>query len=157
MTSGDAESAADLDQLAAGDDDFPSAGDGGQHQQRARGVVVRQDGSLASEERAAEPGQMPVAAAARSFVEIKFEIGVARRDCSARDQMAGSMGERPRFVWMMTPEPLITRRRVEAVAAASWLRASAAAAFSSKVRANREGLPDGRQPRPSRALARTRK
>jgi hypothetical protein len=38
---------------------------------------------------------------------------------SASSQMAGSIGERPRFVWMITPVPLMVRVSVVAVAAES--------------------------------------
>src|SRR5436309_5162699 len=31
----------------------------------------------------------------------------------ARCQMAGAIGARPRLVWMITPEPLMTRRSVD--------------------------------------------
>ena len=118
---GNAERAADLDQLAARDDDFLPAGDGREQQQRAGGVVVRQDRRLASEQRPAELRQMLVAPSAAAFLEVEFEIRVAGGDAAARDQIAASIGERPRFVWMMMPVPLITRRSVDAVAAASAL------------------------------------
>ena len=76
----DAERAADLDELSAGDDHFPAAGNGGQQQKSTRRVVVRQDGSLTAEECSAELREVLVATAARSCAEVEFEIRVAGRD-----------------------------------------------------------------------------
>ena len=74
---GNAERAADLDELAARDHHFLPAGRGRQEEHRGRSVVVRQDGRLAAEERAAERGEVLVARAASAVIEIEFEIRVA--------------------------------------------------------------------------------
>jgi len=74
---GDAERAADLDELSARHEHVASRRRRRQHQQRPRGVVVREDRGLASEERAAKLGQMLVARAALSMLEIEFEVRVA--------------------------------------------------------------------------------
>src|SRR5437588_433368 len=71
---GDAERAADLDQLAARDDHFLLRGNRGEKEQRAGGVVVRQDRGLTSEERRAERRQVLVSRAALTMLEIEFEI-----------------------------------------------------------------------------------
>ena len=68
---------ADLDQLAAGDEDFASAGESGQNQENRGGIVVDDDSRFRASEAAQERGRVNVAAAAGSGLEIEFEIGVA--------------------------------------------------------------------------------
>ena len=77
---------------------------------------------------------------------------------AARDQIAGSIGERPRFVWMMTPVALMTRRSVDAVEAASAFRnvigRDIRSSNASPLAAQR--LEIARPPHPSTRSARTR-
>ena len=77
---GNAERAADLDQLAAGDEDIPAGGERAQRQQqRARGVVHRQR-VLGPGGRAQRLAAVVAPAAAGSGVEIELQVAVPRRD-----------------------------------------------------------------------------
>jgi hypothetical protein len=110
---GNAERAADLDQLAAGDDHLAPAATAAEQQQHVPRRCCWSGSPPRSRRAWAKRRQVLVARAALAGVEIEFEVRVAGGDGAARSQSAGAIGERPRFVWMMTPEPLMTRRSVD--------------------------------------------
>jgi hypothetical protein len=155
---GNAEGAADLDELTARDHHFATARRRRQHEHRRRGVVVRQDRRFAAEERLAERRQVFVARAAppssRSNSRFVYPVTIS----APRPTSAASIGARPRFVWMMTPLPLIVRRSVErrgnVASAASRHRAHP---LHRTVRAARAGRPGARRPPLSRARGRIRR
>ena len=81
---GNAEAAADFDQLAARDDHLFLRRDRSEEQQRSGSVVVCQDRRFTSEERLAERRQVLVARAALAAIEIEFEIRVSAHDLLRR-------------------------------------------------------------------------
>ena len=76
---GDAEAAADFDQLAAGDEDLAAGGERGERQQHGGGVVVDRDGGRGAGERADQGLDGLVAAAARAAAQIVFQRAVRGR------------------------------------------------------------------------------
>ena len=70
-----AEGAADLDQLAARDDGLATSGEGVEHEQHGRGVVVDEDRILGPGQFPHEIADMRVAFAALSGLDDVFEIG----------------------------------------------------------------------------------
>ena len=77
---GDAEAAANLDKLAAADDDLLACGMGRQHQQHRGGVVVDHERVLGTGKRADELSGMFLARPARAGVHAVLERAVAARD-----------------------------------------------------------------------------
>ncbi len=81
---GNAKRAADLDQLAARDDDFPALGQRVQRQQHRRGIVVDDNGRDFAPARVQQlrkqATDMNVALAALAGGQIEFQIRVALRD-----------------------------------------------------------------------------
>ena len=77
---GDAEAAADLDKLAAADDDLLACGMGRQHQQYRGGVVVDHERVLGTGERADELRGMLFARSARTGVHTVLERAVPARN-----------------------------------------------------------------------------
>jgi len=75
----DAEAAADLDELAAGDDDLvlPRKDQRRQRQEQRRGVVVHGDGRLGAGDAPQQPFYVLVAAAALAGGEVELEVAVA--------------------------------------------------------------------------------
>ena len=74
---GDAEAAADLDGLAARDDDLSAVGDAGEREQQRRRVVVDHQRSLGAGEGGDETLDAAVAGAPRALVDVVLEVGVA--------------------------------------------------------------------------------
>ena len=68
-----AEPSADLDELAARHDDFPSRRESGEDQQRRRRVVVDDDGSFGAGQAAEHRFGVDVSAAARPPAEVVLE------------------------------------------------------------------------------------
>ena len=92
---GNAERAADLDQLAARDDDLAPAGERAEHQQHGRGVVVDDGGGFGAGQLAQQLLDERVAIAAPARGEIEFEVdrGAQRlRDSAARLHPAAPRG-----------------------------------------------------------------
>ena len=77
---GDAEAAADLDKLAAADDDLLACGMGRQHQQHSGGVVVNDQRVLGTGKRADQLRGMFLARPTRAGVHTVLERAVAARD-----------------------------------------------------------------------------
>ena len=77
---GDAEAAADLDKLAAADDDLFACGMGRQHQQHSGGIVVNDQRVLGTGKRADQLRGMFLARPARAGVHAVLERAVAARD-----------------------------------------------------------------------------
>ena len=74
---GDAEAAADLDELTPGDDDFAAGAEGVHADEHGGGVVVDYEGGLRAGEFAEQLLHMAVAASAFAGGEVQFEVGVA--------------------------------------------------------------------------------
>ena len=75
---GDPKAVADLDQLAAGDDDLAAFGERRQHEQERGGVVVDHD-RLGARQAAEQRRQVVLARAARAAREVVLEVRVAGR------------------------------------------------------------------------------
>ncbi len=88
----DAESAADLHQLRAGDDCALAPGEGCQRQHNSRGVVIDHQGSLCAGNFLQDSFSVDQTRAAFSFVQVVFQVGVALRDGS--HGCNGRLGER---------------------------------------------------------------
>ena len=88
----DPEAVADLDQLAARDDDLATLGERGQREEDRRGVVVHDERRVRAGEPREEPSQMVLARSAGAALEVVLEIRVAGADL--RDPRAGGSGER---------------------------------------------------------------
>ena len=93
---GDAELAADLDQLAARDDDLAAVGQRLERQQHRGGVVVDDEGVLGAGQPAQQRLHVAVARAALLPGEVELEIGVGRaRPPSSRSRASGLRSARP--------------------------------------------------------------
>ncbi len=77
---GDAEAVADLDQLAAGDDDLASLGEGGQGEEHRGGVVVHDERRLGAGEPPERLRHVVLPRPARAGVEVELEVRVAAAD-----------------------------------------------------------------------------
>ena len=75
---GDAKPAADLDQLAAGDDHLAIAGQGHEHQEHGGRVVVDHQGCLGAGEPAQELFGVDVARAALPGLQVVLQVGIAQ-------------------------------------------------------------------------------
>ena len=76
----DAEAVADLDQLAARDDDLAPLRERREREQDRGGVVVDDEGGLRTREPAEELGDVVLARAAAALGEVVLEVRVARGD-----------------------------------------------------------------------------
>ena len=76
---GDAEAVADLDQLAARDDDLAPLRERGEREQDGGGVVVDDERGLGAGQPAEEPGEVILARAALASLEVVLEVRVAAR------------------------------------------------------------------------------
>jgi hypothetical protein len=160
---GDAEAAADLDQLAARDDHLASRRQRRQQQHRRGGVVVDDDGGLGAGEAGDERFGVDVTPSARAAAEVVLEVGVAAGDFVDARQRGVGQRRAPRLVWTITPVALITRTSDGRIAARS--RASAPRSIASTAsfsvtapmcrrRAARAALPSRRAaPRRARRAA----
>ena len=74
---GDAEAAADFDQLAARDHHFPAFRQRRQHQQHRGGVVVHHYAGLGAQQTVQELGGVRVALPALAGAQVEFQVGVA--------------------------------------------------------------------------------
>ena len=83
---GDSEAAADLDQLAARDDDLPAGGERRQDDHRRRRVVVDHDGGFGAGQPAEQTLGMDVAAPADPCRQVVFERRVAGCDLARADR-----------------------------------------------------------------------
>ena len=116
---GDAEAVADLDQLAARDDDLATLGERGEREQHRGGVVVDDERRLGAGQPAEQRRDVVLARAARARREVVLEVRVAGWRPRTRSSAASASGARPRFVWTITPVALSTRRSAGRRAAAS--------------------------------------
>ena len=95
---GNAESVADLDQLAARDEHFASLGQRGQREQHGCGVVVDDQGGLRAGQPPQDRGGVVLARAAAALAEVVLEVRVAARDrvhplqCFPRERCAPEIG-----------------------------------------------------------------
>ena len=76
---GDPEAVADLDQLAARDDDLAALRERGEREQHRRGVVVDDDRGLRAGQPAKQRREVVLARAARAGGEVVLEVGEATR------------------------------------------------------------------------------
>ena len=88
---GDAEAVADLDQFAAGDDDFAAGGQFVEREKDGGGVVVDGD-RRGAEEPFEQAGEVHVAFAAAAGGEIVFQVGVARGERGGAERRASQVG-----------------------------------------------------------------
>ena len=87
---GDAEAVADLDQLAARDDDLAALGERGEREQHRGGVVVDDERRLGAGQPAQDRGHVILARAALAAREVVLEVRVAaRRLGHARERRLG--------------------------------------------------------------------
>ena len=90
---------------------FPG-GQGGEHQEYGRGVVVHRQGGFRPGEGAEKPVHMGEAAAPAALFQVVFQIGVAPGGPSYTPaRRPPPAGARPRLVWSTTPVALMTARR----------------------------------------------
>ena len=73
---GDAEAAADLDQLAPGHDDVAAGGQRGEHEQHGGGAVVHDEGGLGPARPGQQGGGVAVARAPPAGGQVELEVGV---------------------------------------------------------------------------------
>src|SRR6266566_7695971 len=88
----DPEAVADLDQLTAGDDDFPSLRERREREKDGGGVVVDDQRSLGAGQPAQDRRDVVLAGAAGAFGEVVLEVRVAAADLD--DPREGLLGER---------------------------------------------------------------
>jgi hypothetical protein len=88
---GDAEAAADLDQLATRDDHLAAGGERRERHQRRSGVVVDDHRGIRAGQLTEQPLGMDIAPAARALGDVVFEIGVTGGQ--ARDARGRRTGE----------------------------------------------------------------
>ena len=81
---GDAEAVADLDQLPAGDDHLASLGQRGEREEDGGGVVVDDERGLRAGQLAEQRGDVILARAARSRLDVVLEVRVAGADLLRR-------------------------------------------------------------------------
>ena len=79
-----AEAVADLEQLAAGDDDLASLGERGEREQHRPGVVVDDERALGAGEPPQHVGDVVLARPACAFGEVVLEVRVAAADLERR-------------------------------------------------------------------------
>lgn len=89
---GDAEAAADFDELGAGDEDAAAFGEGGEDEQDGGGVVVDDEGGFGAGEAFEQVFGMAVAGATGAFGEVVFQVGVAERGVHGLDGRAAKGG-----------------------------------------------------------------
>ena len=91
----DPEAVADLDQLAARDDDLSVRGECSQAEQQRGGVVVHDQRVLGAGQAPEDRREMVVARAACSLGEVVFEVRVALRDRASMVECGRSQGRPP--------------------------------------------------------------
>jgi hypothetical protein len=85
-------------QFPSGDQDFASSGEGGQHQQRRRGVIVHHDGRLGAGQCRQEPLGVHAARSAAAADQVVFQIAVTgghlghALDGAGRERRAAQVG-----------------------------------------------------------------
>ena len=99
---GDAELAADLDQLAARDDDLLAAGQALEREQHGGGAVVDHEGGLRAGEAPQQPLHVRVARAALLAGHVHLEVGVRRGDLARGAPGPAATGARGRG-WCAAP------------------------------------------------------
>ena len=106
---GDAEATADLDELAARDDDLAALGQRRQRQEHGSGIVIHDQGGFGSRQAAEQVLGMQITRPPLPGLQVIFEVAIAgsdtRHGLAGRDVLSGA---RPRLVWMITPVALIT-------------------------------------------------
>ena len=112
---GNAEAAADLDQLAARHDHLAVARQRREHEQHRGRVVVDDEAGLGAAREREQRAAVVLARAARPGVEPVLDVGVAA-GFGHRRRATASSGARPRFVWSSTPVALTTGRAARPVA-----------------------------------------
>ena len=151
---GDAEAVADLDELAARDDDLAPAGERREREHERGRAVVDADRRLGA-------GQLATSAATWSWreprpprgqVELEVRVAARRRPARARARPRPS-GARPRFVCRTTPVAFSTGRSDGSSAARTRRRSSGASPRRSPARRARGARRAPRAPRARRARA----
>ena len=108
---GNAEAVADLDQLAARDDDLATFRERGEREQHRGRVVVDDERGLGARQAPEERREVVLARAALAALEVVLEVRVAARRPPRRARARRpASGARPRFVCTRTPVAFSTRR-----------------------------------------------